>query len=250
MKKQYQIRAQRAIDQFQEWANGEVDPIQLSLPTADVLKLAQRSLGELLRQVGKVFVENVLEAEVEHVAGERSKPDPKREAYRWGSEHGYVVIDGQEVPIEKPRVRTRQNNREIPLGSYELFQRAGLIQETVWQKILYGLTALVQTRGWRAMMKRCNGPVPIEGLLKGRHFDRQIIVWCVSWYTSFELSLRDVGDHDGGSGDLRDPYHDPAVGAALPSRVREALVKGQYKTSKLGGRKATMTELWNAALAA
>jgi hypothetical protein len=49
VKKQYQIRAQRAIDQFQEWANGDVDPIQLSLPTADMLKLAQQSLGELLR---------------------------------------------------------------------------------------------------------------------------------------------------------------------------------------------------------
>jgi hypothetical protein len=27
--------------------------------------------------------------------------------------------------------------------------------------------------------------VPIEELFKGRHFDRQIIVLCVSWYTSF-----------------------------------------------------------------
>jgi hypothetical protein len=28
--------------------------------------------------------------------------------------------------------------------------------------------------------------VPIEGVFKGRHFDRQIIVLCVSWYTSFK----------------------------------------------------------------
>jgi transposase-like protein len=34
--------------------------------------------------------------------------------------------------------------------------------------------------------------VPIEELFKGRHFDRQIIVLCVSWYTSFKLSLRDL----------------------------------------------------------
>jgi hypothetical protein len=34
--------------------------------------------------------------------------------------------------------------------------------------------------------------VPIEDLFKGRHFDRQIIVLCVSWYTSFKLSLRDL----------------------------------------------------------
>ena len=34
--------------------------------------------------------------------------------------------------------------------------------------------------------------VPIEDLFRGRHFDRQIIIWCVSWYTSFKLSLRDL----------------------------------------------------------
>jgi len=34
--------------------------------------------------------------------------------------------------------------------------------------------------------------VPIEDLFKGRHFDREIIILCVSWYTSFKLSLRDL----------------------------------------------------------
>jgi transposase-like protein len=46
--------------------------------------------------------------------------------------------------------------------------------------------------------------VPIEDLFKGRHFDRQIIVLCVSWYTSFKLSLRDLAimmaDQDRGMG--------------------------------------------------
>ena len=96
MKKQYQIRAQRAINQFQEWANGEVDPIQLALPTADMLKLAQQSLGELLRHVGKLFVDSVLEAEVEQVAGQRSKPDPEREAYRWGGEQPITKIASED----------------------------------------------------------------------------------------------------------------------------------------------------------
>jgi transposase-like protein len=34
--------------------------------------------------------------------------------------------------------------------------------------------------------------VPAEALFKGRHFDGQIIILCVSWYTSFKLSLRDL----------------------------------------------------------
>jgi transposase-like protein len=32
----------------------------------------------------------------------------------------------------------------------------------------------------------------VEALFKGRHFDGQIIILCVSWYTSFKLSLRDL----------------------------------------------------------
>src|SRR6266849_2380881 len=38
-----------------------------------------------------------------------------------------------------------------------------------------------------------------------------------------QTELAGSGDHDGGSRDLGDPYNDPAVGSALPSRVRKAL---------------------------
>ena len=84
-----------------------------------------------MRAVGKLFIETVMEAEVEHLVGQRSKRNRKRGAYRWGTEAGFCIIDGQRVPIDRPRIRNQQNNKEIPLGSYELFQRASLIEETV-----------------------------------------------------------------------------------------------------------------------
>src|SRR6202140_5797579 len=64
---------------------------------------------------------------------------------------------------------------------------------------------------------------PIEDLFKGRHFDRQIVILCVSWYTSFKLSLRDLVIMMADRGDPRDPYNDPTVGSALPSRIRKAV---------------------------
>src|SRR6202140_653807 len=64
---------------------------------------------------------------------------------------------------------------------------------------------------------------PIEDLFKGRHFDRQIVILCVSWYTSFKLSLRDLVIMMADRGDPRDPYNDPTVGLALPSRIRKAV---------------------------
>lgn len=42
-----------------------------------------------------------MEAEVEQLAGRRSAPDPNRAAYRWGTEDGFCLIDGQRVPIHK-----------------------------------------------------------------------------------------------------------------------------------------------------
>jgi transposase-like protein len=39
------------------------------------------------------------------------------------------------------------------------------------------------------MMRRF---VSVEALFNGRHFDRQIIILCVSWYTCFKLRFRDL----------------------------------------------------------
>jgi transposase-like protein len=39
------------------------------------------------------------------------------------------------------------------------------------------------------MMRRF---VAVEALFNRRHFDRQIIILCVIWYTSFKLSFRDL----------------------------------------------------------
>jgi putative transposase len=140
VKKRYQISKRRAAESFRDWAATNRKPIQLTFPTQSIAELSQRSLGDLLRSVGKLFIETVMESEVEQVVGQRSQPNQNRGAYRWGSESGFCVIDGQRVPIQRPRVRSRAQNKEIPLGSYELFQRASLMEETVWHKIRHGLS--------------------------------------------------------------------------------------------------------------
>jgi hypothetical protein len=65
--------------------------------------------------------------------------------------------------------------------------------------------------------------VPDEALFKGRHFDGQIIILFVSWYTSFKLSLRGFGHHDGGPRHHADAHHDSALAPALSVGIREAL---------------------------
>lgn len=166
MKKPYQIHKERAAKQFQDWAAASESPIQLTFPTAEIAELAQSSLGDLLRAVGRVFIETVMEAEVEQIVGERSKRNHGRGAYRWGKEDGFCVIDGQRVPIARPRIRNRQNNKEIPLGSYELFQRASLIEETVWHKIMHGLTM----RSYKEVVQQFADAYGLEKSTTSDHF--------------------------------------------------------------------------------
>jgi putative transposase len=130
---------QQAMEGFKRWAESTGEPVQLSFPISDIVRLTQNSLGELLRRVGQLFIETVMEAEVEQLAGPAWQPRAERKAYRWGSERGYCIVDGQRVPIRRPRVRTPAG-REIRLGSYETFQQSSLGEETVWINIMHGLT--------------------------------------------------------------------------------------------------------------
>jgi transposase-like protein len=165
VKKEYQINKGQAIGEFQDWAKQNQQPVQLMIPTADVVELAQSSLGDLLRQVGKQFIEAVMEAEVEQLVGTRSQPDRERQAYRWGTEQGFCVIDSQRVPIARPRVRNR-NRREVALGSYELFQRASLVSETVWKNIMHGLTM----RSYKEVIQQFSEAYGLEKSTISDHF--------------------------------------------------------------------------------
>jgi transposase-like protein len=166
VKKPYQIAKRRAAEQFAQWAKTNEVPIQLMIPSPGIAELAQQSLGDLLRSVGKIFIESVMQSEVEQLAGQRSERLVGRGAYRWGSEEGFCLIDGQRVPIDRPRVRSRQHDREIPLGSYALFQKASLMEETVWQKVMYGLTM----RSYKEVVQQFAEAYGLEKSTTSEHF--------------------------------------------------------------------------------
>ena len=60
-------------------------------------------------------------------------------APRKGFDQGFSIIDGQKVRTRGPRVRDKLN-RDVSLGSYELFQSGSLLEKSVWNKILLGMT--------------------------------------------------------------------------------------------------------------
>ena len=56
-------------------------PFQLSLPTSDILELSTNSLGDLVRSVGKMLIQTVMETEVDQLLGKKSKSNSERKAY-------------------------------------------------------------------------------------------------------------------------------------------------------------------------
>jgi putative transposase len=148
MQKRYQIDKQRAVQQFRRLASETNPNIQMILPLAGIAGMLQEGVGHLMREAGLLLMMGVMEEEVRHVVGERSVPNAARQASRWGKEQGYCVVDGQKVPIERTRVRNKAN-REVKLGSYELFQRSGPLEAAVWDKMMRGLS----TRNYGPVVK-------------------------------------------------------------------------------------------------
>ena len=157
MKRQYQIEQQRAVQQFRRIATEENPNIQMILPLAEIVGLLQQGVGNLLRETGLALMQTVMEEEVRHLAGERYQQHEGRRAHRWGKEDGYCVVDGQKVPIQKTRLRTK-DKREQRLGSYELFQRSGPLQAGVWDKMMRGLS----TRNYGAVVKDFHNAYGVE----------------------------------------------------------------------------------------
>src|SRR5438105_7217824 len=157
MKKQYQIEQQRAVQKFRRLATEQNPSIQMILPLAEIVSMLQQGVGNLLRQAGLELMHLVMDEEVKSLAGERHEQHAGRQAHRWGKEDGYCVVDGQKVPIQRTRLRTK-DQREQGLGSYELFQRSGPLQAGVWDKMMRGLS----TRNYGAVVKDFQSAYGIE----------------------------------------------------------------------------------------
>ena len=165
MKKPYQIESQRAVKRLEEMAADGNPAVQMVLPMAEMMGWLRKGVGELIRQAGLQLMELLMEEEVRELVGERSQRQSERTANRWGTERGYCVVMGQKVPIERPRVRTT-DDREIRLGSYEMFHRGEPLTETVWEKLMLGLT----TRKYGDAVRQFTEAYGLEKSAVSEHF--------------------------------------------------------------------------------
>lgn len=165
MKKPYQIEAQRAVKQLEAMAVDGNPAVQMVLPMAEMVGWLRKGVGELIREAGLQLMELMMQEEVRERVGERSRQQAERGANRWGSERGYCVVMGQKVPIKRPRVRTL-GGKEVRLGSYEMFHRGEPLTETVWEKLMLGLS----TRAYGEAIREFSEAYGLEKSAVSEHF--------------------------------------------------------------------------------
>jgi len=95
-------------------------------------------LVQALIPIGMKAVSDMLQEEVRQLAGEAYSHG--KENQRWGRQGGSVYLSDQKVPIQVPRVRNKQQKREVPLETYRKFQTPYVADEKLFLKLLNGIS--------------------------------------------------------------------------------------------------------------
>jgi putative transposase len=92
--------------------------------------------------VGLEVMAELMDAEVNQVAGPKGKHDPARTAKRHGPEQGTVTLGGRRIPVRRPRVRTvgGGGDHEVALEAYRTFASTDLLCEGIVARMLAGLS--------------------------------------------------------------------------------------------------------------
>jgi hypothetical protein len=80
------------------------------------------SLETLAVEMGLLVASAILEDEVTRLCGTRYQRQPGRSHTRHGHQRGVVVLGGQKLLIERPRVRRAAGGDEVPLETYGQLQ--------------------------------------------------------------------------------------------------------------------------------
>jgi putative transposase len=156
MKKAYQIDERRAIEKFRSHLLNDQGAIQMILPLAEIAQKLRNGVGQFLLQSQLQLLSLIMEDEVGWMTGPRYERGTDKEIQRWGHEAGSVVINGQKVPVQRPRARGEEG--DVKIGSYELFRRDEEQQKRIWDAITRGLT----TRGYGPTVRESEKAFAIE----------------------------------------------------------------------------------------
>jgi putative transposase len=78
--------------------------------------------------------------EVDEVVGPKGKHNADRTAKRHGHEDGSMTLGGRRVPVRRPRVRTADDEHELPVQTYGYFADRDPLTRVVMDRMLAGVS--------------------------------------------------------------------------------------------------------------
>jgi putative transposase len=115
-------------------------PAEIQEALGELVGAARDGLLALSVGLGLRVVHDLMEAEVTEVVGPKGKHDPDRTAKRHGHEDGSMTLGGRRVPVSRPRMRTADDQHELPVQSYEYFADRDPLTRAVMDRMLAGVS--------------------------------------------------------------------------------------------------------------
>lgn len=133
-------------------------PAQIQEALGELVGAAKEGLLALSVGVGLGVVHELMELEVDEVVGPKGKHDPERAAVRHGHEDGSMTLGGRRTKVRRPRIRSADSERELPVRTYEHFADRDPLTRAVMDRMLAG----VSTRKFAAVGEPVGGEVESE----------------------------------------------------------------------------------------
>jgi len=142
--------------------------VTIRLDRNELERMINEELHRSALSVGVMVISELFEYEIAQICGERRKRSTKRGGYRYGTQSGYIVLGGQKVRIEKPRIRTLDGRREVQLALYNQLQQTSVIDKSVMRRLVRG----VSCRNYRSVVETITGSVGLSRSSVSRSFIR------------------------------------------------------------------------------
>jgi putative transposase len=130
-------------------------PEQVTLAVAELVDAAREGLLALAVGTGLQVLQTLMAEDVARLVGAKGRHNPDRTAVRHGSEPGQVTLGGRRVRIRRPRVRSADGTRELPVPTYQAFAATDLLGELALERLL----AKLSTRRYPAGLEPVGGQV-------------------------------------------------------------------------------------------
>lgn len=115
-------------------------PAKIQEALGELVGAAREGLLALSVGVGLGVVHELMELEVTEVVGSKGKHNPDRVAKRHGHEDGSMTLGGRRVAVRRPRMRSADDERELPVATYEYFADRDPLTRAVMNRMLAGIS--------------------------------------------------------------------------------------------------------------